>query len=425
MHEPWNDKPEWASGRLRSDAASSALLMGLFALAWNAFAWTVIAATWEEAWEALRNREPGPWLVWLFGAIALALAGFALRRLLIWWRFGSTVFAMSAVPGVVGGKLEGSIQTRIGAGQRPTAVVLTLECLNRETSDAIGSRGTGERRTSTRTVWSSSLDVDPNQLRVGPEGLSIPVEFWIPDSCTPTVESDPDDEYYWRLRLHADLPGVDLETAWTVPVFRTEASRELGEEEQRRRASARASSLAGFHPSREEPIGFAEPVVVVQGPTGATEYLVRLESSVRQLVGALSIASLAFGFLVVAYTRGWHVGFLWASGAVLLLYLMGLAAMFFYRGRIVLEATEIRISVRFLFLTFGRVRIPFTDVASVYVTGSESTQGSGKRQRWSVVIDRRGDDPVDTGALIASRKRADWLAHEIENHARRSRRIRG
>jgi hypothetical protein len=424
MHERWTENPEWAAGRLRSETATSAILLALFALVWNAIAWGVTAVTWEEAWETIGRREPGPWLFWLFGGVGLVLAAFALRRLLIWWRFGTSVFVMRSVPGAIGGTLEGSIQTRIRVGDRPRSVGLSLECRRRESQESFGSAGKRDRETTTTTVWSSSVDVDPNQLGVGPEGFSIPVSFRIPDSCPPTDESDPDDEHYWRLSLHADLPGVDLETAWTVPVFRIEATPERDEGEWRRRSTARRSALAEFHPSQEEPVGFAEPVAVMRQPTGATEYHVRMESTPRQLFGAVAISSVAAVTLYAAQVRGWHVGFRWAAGLVLLLYLVGLALMFFWKGRIVLDGGEVRTSIRFLFFTFGRERIPCSEVAHVRASAAEGAERRGeKRPRWSVVIDRRGREPVDTGALLASRKVAEWLALEIEHYALRNRPI--
>jgi hypothetical protein len=75
-------------------------------------------------------------------------------------------------------------------------------------------------------------------------GTNIPVSFVLPSDA---VASDPDNSnnrVLWRLEVSASVPGVDYESSFEVPVFRTPASEQPPSTE---RLVADASPLPAYH----------------------------------------------------------------------------------------------------------------------------------------------------------------------------------
>jgi Protein of unknown function (DUF3592) len=215
---PWLHKQEWRTGRIpssRADLVTSSVL----AVLWNAISAPLIF---------LVPREVGRGnLLALIGAIfPLVGAG------LLWWagrnvfrrmKFGESLLEMESVPGVIGGRLAGVVRTTRNLEQA-RSFEATLSAVGKTRSRKGDDRGTEET-----ILWQKSQTLVPPSPVRGTT-LSIPVAFAVPADQPPTDESDPDRQIVWRLTLGADVPGLDYEVTFEVPVFRTGDGSRLGTE---------------------------------------------------------------------------------------------------------------------------------------------------------------------------------------------------
>jgi hypothetical protein len=209
--QPWMWKKEWADGRVPSGAKGTVIGRFIFATLWNLI--SAPALFFVPAEVAGGNRMALVALI--FPIIGVLLAAWAVHALLQWKKFGGSVFEMHACPGVLGGYLEGRIDT----GIRWTIdddIELTLRCVRRETS------GSGKNRSTTeRVLWHDSALVPGGSLVAGPNGASIPVRFAIPYDAGPASDADASSPILWKLEAEAEMPGVDFAASFDVPVFIT------------------------------------------------------------------------------------------------------------------------------------------------------------------------------------------------------------
>jgi hypothetical protein len=213
--QPWLHNKTWASGRIKDGNLGGTLFLLGFAVFWNLIAWAVTGGLLSSG---ELGREPGVWLVLLFPLIGLGLAAAALHQLLRWRKYGTSVFELAEVPGVIGGNLGGLILTKVNI--RPEdGFTLTLRSIHEWTS------GSGKNRTTHReTLWESRQVLDHEAM---PEDLTrsaLPVLFFIPYSCKPTERLSSSSQNYWELIATAKTPGLDYKATFRVPVFITPES---------------------------------------------------------------------------------------------------------------------------------------------------------------------------------------------------------
>lgn len=122
---PWRLNRQWRKGRITYRASNPVVLLWIFSLGWNSGLALVLVGNRLMIRDAIREN----WLNAL-GLAVFVLIGFGVLYAALRMTFkrrvaGWAVFTMDPAPGVIGGKLQGSIQTRIPAGF-DQAVALTL-----------------------------------------------------------------------------------------------------------------------------------------------------------------------------------------------------------------------------------------------------------------------------------------------------------
>lgn len=213
--QPWLHNKAWASGRIKDGNLGGTLFWLGFAVFWNLIAWAVTGGLLTSG---ELGREPAVYLVLIFPLVGLGLAAAAVYQLLRWRKYGTSVFELAEVPGVIGGNLGGLILTKVNI--RPEdGFTLTLRSIREWTS------GSGENSTTHReTLWESRQVLDQEAM---PEDLSrsaLPVLFFIPYSCKPTERLSSSSQNYWELIATAKTPGLDYKATFRVPVFITPES---------------------------------------------------------------------------------------------------------------------------------------------------------------------------------------------------------
>ena len=164
------------------------------------------------------GREPAAYLVLLFPLIGLFLAATAVYQLARWCKYGTSVFELAEVPGVIGGNLGGLILTKVNI--RPEdGFTLTLRNIHEWTS------GSGKNRTTHReTLWESEQVLNQEALPEDFTRSALPVLFFIPYTCKPTERLGSGSQHYWELTATAKTPGLDYKATFRVPVFITPES---------------------------------------------------------------------------------------------------------------------------------------------------------------------------------------------------------
>lgn len=209
--EPWRAREDWASGVIRSGSRMAAMVITGFALFWNAISWTVVPGLWSQ----LRREGPGVWFGLLFPAIGLALLAWAVRMWLVVRRYGGAELTLATTPGVLGGRLAGAIRLP-QAAEGAESYRLTLRCVE------VDRRG---EHTSERVRWEEEQVLRADALPARDEGIILPVLFGPPYDLPASQAPCPGGQVVWRLKAQAQRPGLDLDLAFEVPVFRTPDSR--------------------------------------------------------------------------------------------------------------------------------------------------------------------------------------------------------
>ncbi len=212
-HEPWKWREDWSTGRIESSDKTGFILILVMAFIWNALSWPAVIAVFmkEEPLKVLL-------LVGIFPLVGLFLLAGAIYQGVRHLKYGKSIFEMGSVPGVIGGRLSGMVQTRVGL--RPEeGFHVTLSCVRRERSGSGNNRSTTER-----ILWQNSRVIRKDAMAHDRSRSAIPILFAIPYDQPP---SDPEGGHlgvFWRLEVRAKVPGVDYATQFTVPVFKTEDS---------------------------------------------------------------------------------------------------------------------------------------------------------------------------------------------------------
>lgn len=215
--QPWKWNPEWAEGRFPGDGKGAVIGVWAITIFWNALSAPALIAIPRE----LEKGNKLILIVLLFAAVGLYLLYAAIRTTIQWRKFGTAYVTLEEVPGVIGGDIRGKVQLQSPL-QLNGAVAMYLE--NRKTIRSSGKNSSNR----VRLLWQHERILKPEKLG-GSYLSSIPFSFTVPYSAEPT---DQDELVDWQLRVEAPTPGVDFESTFPLPVYRTESSSpDVGEEE--------------------------------------------------------------------------------------------------------------------------------------------------------------------------------------------------
>ena len=209
-NRPWSKNADWADGRVRTEPGRTALAVWVACFFVNVISMPVLFAAPRE----LRAGHYGFLVALVFPLIGLGMFIWAVRLTERWRRYGVSVFEMNAVPGAPGAPLRGLVI--IGRSLAPPdGFRVTLQSVNAVTT------GWGkQRKTTERVAWEDMYVTRPDLLASDPSLTGVAVAFEIPGNARPTDGSDSRNRWFWRLRVLAEVAGVDYDAVFEVPVFR-------------------------------------------------------------------------------------------------------------------------------------------------------------------------------------------------------------
>jgi hypothetical protein len=250
-NEPWRWRADWEQRAVRESVAVGGWCLWGFAVVWNLFClplWFLVRWEWPMDAKTL--------LMAAFPIVGMLLLLFAAHHTLRRRKYGTSVCHLDRVPVPVGSTLRGELAVRLHE-LPPSGFALRLASVRRTVT------GSGKNR----SVHESILWQDEQTIMHGampsPNGLRVPFRFDIPWECEPASLGNAEDLVVWRLNVSADVPGIDYQAFFELPVFRTEDGRD--------ELAPRVHSPAAWRPPRE--ITLAPDAIVVRPSHGFTDYL--------------------------------------------------------------------------------------------------------------------------------------------------------
>jgi hypothetical protein len=190
-----------------------------FATFWNLISAPLPFLIYTEVTE--KNNLPAL-LGLVFPLVGIGLITWAVKSTLEWNRFGPAPVTLDPFPGSIGGHVGGTIDVNLPY-DATTKFSLTLTNLRSYVS------GSGKNRSRKESAeWQ---DTQVAHTSAGVKGSRLSFRFTVPEGLEESAADQSEDSYYlWRLNVKADLPGVDIDRDYEIPVYATgESSVQLSE----------------------------------------------------------------------------------------------------------------------------------------------------------------------------------------------------
>jgi hypothetical protein len=211
----WRSREGWGSAQIYSDAGRGVWFFWIFALVWNAISAPILFVLPEE----LQRNNYAALVALLFPAIGLFLLYKAINRTLEYRHFGRVAYRMDPYPGGIGGHVGGYIQVKNLDYQRASeaeTVLVKVECVYSYMS------GSGDSRSRRESIkWAEQ---GRPKIKNAPEGASMAFRFNVPEGLPPADVEQSGAYHFWRLGISAEIPGIDLDRSYNIPVFATGAT---------------------------------------------------------------------------------------------------------------------------------------------------------------------------------------------------------
>jgi len=131
-------------------------------------------------------------------------------------KFGDSIFQLAGETGIVGGQLAGVVRIP-RAIDATDGFHLKLTCFEERTD--------GEGGKSDIAIWQDAHHVSRSIHGGTSDETAVPVLFAIPFEVAETTGPSVTKPITWRLAVCANVPGIDYNAQFEVPVFKTDDSR--------------------------------------------------------------------------------------------------------------------------------------------------------------------------------------------------------
>jgi hypothetical protein len=392
---PWLWRHDWASGRIQDSGRRSVVFAWIFAVFWNLVS---LPAGYLGVQTALEKGEHAALLGLLFPIVGAGLLVWAIRASIRFKKYGSSHLQLSTIPGVVGRTLAGTVSVP-GALVAAGDFLSTLSCVHQVTTGSGKSRSTSED-----VLWQEERRVQGVASR-NPTGMvtNVPITFRIPSDLRPSDSSNTRDTVVWQLRVSAEMPGVDYDSTFEVPVFHTAASGEplTREEEQLTR-----DPLADL-PYQQPP---GSRILVTNNRRG-TEILFPAARNPGVAVGSTLFLLIWCGAIVLQVYFDVPTVFPVIFGLFGSLILIGVLDLWMEVSRVTIDAGTLTVATGYLYP--GKERsLPGSEVAEV---AAMIGMRSGRTPYYDIVVRRKNGKKIRAGRSIRDKREAEWLAGTIRN----------
>ena len=391
--QPWLWRPDWASGRIMDSGRSTVVFVWIFTIFWNLLS---LPAGYFGLRAALKEEEPAALVGLLFPIVGAGLLVWAIRATIRFRKYGASHLQLSTIPGVAGRTLAGTVGVP-GHLLPPQGFLATLSCINRVTTGSGKSRSTAEH-----ILWEEERRVQgvPSRTATGMM-TNVPIAFRLPSDATVSDGSNPKHCVVWQLRLLAEVPGVDYDSVFEVPVFRTAASDQpLTAEEERL-----TSDSLNEAPYQQPP----DSRIVVTTNRRGTEVFFPAARNPGPAAGLTVFLVVWLAAVGLQVYLGAPALFPITSGLFGLLILVGVLDLWLGVSRVTGDAGTLTVATGYLYPSRER-SFSASDVADVV---SMMGMRSGRVPYYDIVILRKNGKKIRAGRAVRDKREAEWLAARI------------
>jgi hypothetical protein len=392
--EPWQWQKDWAAGRIDDTGRTTMWVSWVFATFWNLVS---LPIGYVGVRDALQKGNNAGYVALVFPLVGMGLLAWAIRTTLRYKKYGISRLELATIPGTIGRTLAGTVRTNTVL-QPADGFQVTLSCVRRVTT-----RSGKNSSTTESTLWQEERNVrgEPSRDASG-LGMRIPVAFRLPNDVRACDSSDPNDRILWRLTLSASVPGIDYDSAFEVPVFRTEASdRPLSEDEERQ---TRVPAGAEY----KQPID--SRVTVTRNRRG-TEIGFPAARNPGVAIGSTVFTLIWLAIVWALFHFNAPVIFPVVFGLFGLVLIFGTLQIWLGVSRVTVDAGTLSVATGYL--APGRERrLALGEIADVSIAiGMQA----GSRPYYDVVILRKNGKKVIAGRALRDKREAEWLAATIKS----------
>ncbi len=369
--EPWLARNDWASGRPPDTGGTSGLaakLLGLVTVYWFIASGPLLVTL------PAIFRQPGgfsKWVALAYPAIGVLLAVVFARQIARRWKFGPSVFEMANVPGVIGGQLAGVV--RIGRYvDAADGFRLKLSCVEK--------RQNRNSDNETKVLWTDERMVTEPMSDAAADVTAVPVLFAIPFDLPESSLPKDERQVEWKLEVTAAVPGVNYQSSFELPVFKTPESRQdfsldadLADDYGAAPSSDIVLRQAGI---RKEPL-----------PGGGVRLVFPAARQWGVALGLTAFATVWGGAIWVMLAKGAPIFFPIIFGLFEFLMVGSALDLWLYRSEI--EASLSGIQFRGGWFGFGRERM-YTPEEIATIQTAEQTSSSNSVSTNIVIVDTKG-----------------------------------
>lgn len=385
-NQPWLDNPAWSTGEIRSTARSSVKASWLFALFWNA----VSAPLFWVIPDELAAGNQAAWIGVLFPLVGVFLAYQAVKTTVEWRRFGPTVLKLDPFPGAIGGHVGGEVLLDVGF-HRDRSYEIALECMKYYRTDDVDRQ---------EVKWQAK-----GSARATPYGRQtrLAFRFDVPEGL-PESEREDASFHCWRLHVRSDLPGVNLDRQFTIPVYAT------GEHSQR--IDVDTSALEREDALEQMDLGGASLPFRIERRGAWVRLFFPMGRELASSLGCLALAAV-FGAGAWFVMRNAPDAISWVFMAGLGFFCAALTLLALYLPLNSLDVRlgdqEVRVQRRWCGLPLGRRRIHLGELREIQVKKGSSTTYMGKstlRYRVNLILRSGGEVTIAEGLSPLARAQA-------------------
>ncbi len=385
LDNPWLKNKHWQSERIRSNAKTGMLGMWVFAVFWNAISLPALFVLKDQ----IKSENYAVLIVLLFPLIGVYLIFLALRKTREWRRFGIVELIMDPFPGAIGGQVGGGLSLKQTDYQN-TRFRVGLECVYSYVS------GSGKNRSRREKIhWAEAGDA---KIHLAGDGIRLDFFFDVPNELPEADVEQTGDYQFWRLKLIGDVPGVDLDREYNIPVFKTGqrsrfAQHSISKQVLAVREEKAVQSQAAIHRGDWDSTALAKVVRIKHKGDSLQFYFPMFRKKLLTLIAL--IFGLSFGFATYTMNQSFGEG---ALGIVILIFsipfgLVGLigslAAIYlmFNNLSVVIGNRQIDVKRRLFVFPIGRTILSAEQAGSMEIKSTGSTgQGVNKVNHYKVLL---------------------------------------
>jgi hypothetical protein len=362
----------------------------IFTLLWNLVS---IPAGYAGVQAALHQGNKAGIIALLFPLVGVGLLIWAIRTSLRLGKYGVSRLNLSTIPGVIGHTIAGTVRLT-GILQPPEGFHVTLSCVRRVTTKS------GDDSSITESIlWREERQIRGEPSRDA-SGMTtrIPIAFRLPADARPCDSTDPNDRIVWRLQLSASVSGLDYDSVFEVPVFRTAASdRPLSDDEERLTHDQLVTA------DYRQPTG--SRIVVTRKGRG-TEIRFPAARNPGAATGTTVFTAIWMGVIWFLIQFKAPLLFPVVFGLFGLLLIYGTLQLWFGVSRVTVDPGTVAVASGYL--SPGRDRIlSASEIADV---STAIGMQAGSTPYYDVVIRGKDGKKVIAGRAVREKREAEWLA---------------